>query len=83
MADDTQDDAEVFRSFAGEIVHLDNSEAWRVIGLWLVNQGDRYHRRFKDTAQLIWAERDKLRREHPQYWRRARTMKKRHASAAA
>jgi hypothetical protein len=70
------------RSFAAELVHLSNPEAWRVIGLFMVNQGGRFHGRFKATAQLIWEERARLRREHPQYWRRARTMKKRSSVAA-
>jgi hypothetical protein len=82
MTEQPHPDHELFANFAAELVHLDNSEAWRIIRQWMINQGDRYHHNFKPTADLIWKERHKLRQQHPQYWRRAISMKK-HISGAA
>jgi hypothetical protein len=52
-------DHELFAGLAAELVHLDNGEARRTT-----------RDRWKPTAQLIWAERNRQRRAHPQYWRR-------------
>jgi hypothetical protein len=55
------DDQDPLASFAAATAHLPNAEAWRVLRQWLINQSPRYRRRWRQTADTVWAERRRLR----------------------
>jgi hypothetical protein len=62
MSDEPQTEAEIFRSLACELAHLDNPGAWRVIQQWLDRQRPRYRYHFREASTAIWDEYRRARR---------------------
>jgi hypothetical protein len=56
MQDEPETEAEIFKSFACEIAHLEHREAWRVLQAWLDRQRDRYRYHYRDASLAIWRE---------------------------